>query len=84
MAALLYQKNKKWSVLKLPPGEGKTFIIILLAMLMNAKESTNEFVFLSQNDALVQQFKHVVTFHDHAFDDMVIHCVKSDNFDSLI
>ena len=84
MAALLYKKNVKWSVLKLPPGEGKTFTIILLAMLMNEKDSINEFVFLSQNDALVRQFKHVIAFHDHAFDGMTIHCVKADNFDGLL
>ena len=53
MAALLYKDNTKWSVLQLPPGEGKTFTIILLAMLMKSKNDADEFVFLSQNDALV-------------------------------
>ena len=53
MAALLYKDNTKWSVLQLPPGEGKTFTMILLAMLMNKKNDAIEFVFISQNDALV-------------------------------
>ena len=83
MAALLYTKNTKWSVLKLPPGEGKTFTMILLAMLMNSKDGTDEFVILSQNDALVSQCKQVVTFHEHAFNDMAIQCVKAENFDVI-
>ena len=56
LAAKLYTCNKKWSLLKLAPGEGKTFTIILLARYIYSKSEAEAFVMISQNDALVAQF----------------------------
>lgn len=63
LAAQLCAKTKPWKMLLLAPGQGKTFVMMLVARYLFSKTSTTNFMFITPNTVMQRQFNLHLTNH---------------------
>ena len=62
LAAKLIKSPKRWNLLKLAPGQGKSYIMILMAMQLHEVHQRKS-VFLTTTDMLKMQMQQMIDSH---------------------